>query len=30
MGGAGIVGIGSLCFYGLGLSKQTGAVDRAR
>lgn len=27
--GASLVGIGSLCFYGLGLSNQVGAIDRA-
>lgn len=29
LGGASLVGIGSLCYYGLGLSNSLGAVDRA-
>jgi len=30
VGGASLIGIGSLCYYGLGLSKEEGAIDRAR
>ena len=29
LGGASLVAIGSLCFYGLGLSGEEGAIDRA-
>jgi len=29
LAGASLVGIGGLCFYGLGLSNQVGAIDRA-
>lgn len=27
--GASIVGLGALCFYGLGLSNKAGAIDRS-
>lgn len=27
--GGSLVGVGALCFYGLGLSNQPGAIDRA-
>ena len=30
VGGGCIFGIGSLCFYGLGLSGEMGAIDKAR
>lgn len=30
VGGASLIGIGSLCYYGLGLAKEEGAIDRAR
>lgn len=30
LGGGALFGVGSLCFYGLGLSNEAGAVDRAR
>lgn len=30
LGGASLAGIGALCYYGLGLSNEIGAVDRAR
>lgn len=30
VGGASLVGIGSLCYYGLGMAKEEGAIDRAR
>ena len=29
LGGGALFGVGSLCFYGLGLSGETGAIDRA-
>lgn len=29
LGGSALFGVGSLCFYGLGLSGETGAIDRA-
>ena len=29
LAGASVVGIGSLCYYGLGLSNEAGAIDRA-
>ena len=29
LAGGAIFGVGSLCFYGLGLSGETGAIDRA-
>ena len=29
LGGGCLFGIGSLCFYGLGLSGEEGAIDRA-
>lgn len=29
LGGAGTLGIGTLCFYGLGLSNQEGALERS-
>lgn len=29
LAGASLVGIGALCFYGLGMSNQVGAIDRA-
>lgn len=28
LGGSALFGVGSLCFYGLGLSGETGAIDR--
>ena len=27
--GASLLGLGSLCYYGLGLSSEVGAIDRA-
>ena len=30
LGGGALFGVGSLCFYGLGLSNEAGAIDRAR
>ena len=30
LGGSALFGVGSLCFYGLGLSNEAGAIDRAR
>ena len=30
LGGAAGAGIGALCFYGLGLSNDVGAIDKAR
>ena len=30
VGGASLAGIAALCYYGLGLSNEIGAVDRAR
>ena len=30
LGGGSLFGIGSLCFYGLGLSGEMGAIDKAR
>ena len=27
--GAAVLGLGSLCFYGIGLSSEVGAIDRA-
>jgi len=30
LGGASAVGVGALCFYGLGLSNEAGAIDKAR
>ena len=30
LGGGCAFGIGSLCYYGLGLSSEVGAIDRAR
>ena len=30
LGGASLAGIAALCYYGLGLSNEIGAVDRAR
>lgn len=30
LGGGCAFGIGSLCYYGLGLSREAGAIDRAR
>lgn len=30
LGGGCLFGIGSLCYYGLGLSKEAGAIDRVR
>ena len=29
LAGASLFGVGSLCYYGLGLSNETGAIDRA-
>lgn len=29
LGGAALVGVGGLCYYGLGLSNEVGAIDRA-
>jgi len=29
LAGASVVGLGALCFYGLGLSNDVGAIDRA-
>lgn len=29
LAGGSLVGIGALCFYGLGLSNEVGAIDRA-
>ena len=29
LGGGCLFGIGSLCFYGMGLSSEAGAIDRA-
>ncbi|EDO32604.1 predicted protein, partial [Nematostella vectensis] len=29
VGGAGLVGLGALCYYGLGLSSEVGAIDRS-
>ena len=29
LAGGSLFGIGSLCYYGLGLSNETGAIDRA-
>lgn len=29
VGGAALVGVGALCYYGLGLSNEVGAIDRA-
>ena len=29
LAGASVVGIGSLCYYGLGLSNEAGAIDKA-
>ncbi|XP_067046499.1 growth hormone-inducible transmembrane protein-like [Acropora muricata] len=29
LGGAALVGVGALCYYGLGLSNEVGAIDRA-
>ena len=29
LGGAALVGVGTLCYYGLGLSNEVGAIDRA-
>ena len=29
LGGGCLFGIGSLCYYGLGLSNEAGAIDRA-
>jgi hypothetical protein len=29
LAGASAVGLGALCYYGLGLSNQVGAIDRA-
>ena len=29
LGGAALVGVGALCYYGLGLSNEMGAIDRA-
>jgi len=28
--GGAVIGLGALCYYGLGLSSQTGAIDHAR
>ena len=30
LGGACAAGVGALCFYGLGLSNDVGAIDKAR
>ena len=30
LGGGCLAGIGALCYYGLGLSNQVGAIDKAR
>ena len=30
LAGGSLVAIGSLCYYGLGLSNETGAIDRAK
>jgi len=29
LAGGSLLGVGALCFYGLGLSNQPGAIDRA-
>jgi hypothetical protein len=29
LAGSSVIGLGGLCFYGLGLSNQVGAIDRA-
>lgn len=28
--GGAVIGLGGLCYYGLGLSSQTGTIDRAQ
>ena len=30
LGGAAMFGLGALCYYGLGLSNDLGAIDRSR
>ena len=30
LGGAALFGVGALCYYGLGLSNEVGAIDRAQ